>query len=115
MAISAKTTKVMNEAGEPREVTVDLTIPEDIKEMVEDFGQDAVASAAHQHFRIQAQAAIRRLIENGESDDAINTKMADWKPGMKIAAAPADPKAAFKAAWARMSEEEREAMLAELG
>lgn len=114
MAISAKTGKVLNDDGTPKEVEVSREIPEALDALVDEFGEDVVASAANQHLRVQAQAAIRRLLEAGKTDDEIEATMKTWQPGMKIASAPKDPKAAFRAAWSQMSAEERAELLRDL-
>lgn len=111
MTISAKTSKVKDANGDPKSATVSLEIPTTTADLIDKYGEDVVAGAAKQHLTVQAQAAIRRLIEAGKTDEEIEQTMSSWVPGLKIAGPPKDPKQAMAAAWAAMSPEEQKEFL----
>lgn len=113
MAITAKTK--IGDSQEWTEATVSRDIGNDVRSLVKEFGEEQVGKAAQQHLRVQLQAYMRRLLEAGKTADEIEALCATWTPGMTVAAAPKDPKAAFNAAWAAMSEEDRAKVLAEHG
>lgn len=96
-----------------REIVLNYTLPDTISELVELLGEDAVLSAAVSSIKIDFQAAVRRQLEAGKSDEEIAGIMATWKPGDKLSL-PADPMARIRNAWGSLSEEQKAEMLAAL-
>jgi hypothetical protein len=74
--------------GAGREIVVEYNFGADITEMSELFTAEKVAAAAKAQFTIDLQAIIRGMMEDGKTDDEIKTKVAEWKPGLKVARTP---------------------------
>lgn len=85
----------------------------DLESMVAMFGSDVVFTNARQSMKITAQAAMRRLLKNGKTQDEIQKIIAAWKPGVQIERT-VDPIATFKNKFAGMDEEAKKALIAEL-
>ena len=109
--IQIAATKNVN--GEDRSAAITYDFGDSVDEMVQKFGEEVVKSNAIRNFKITAQAAIRRMLEKGESQDAIAEKMSNWKPGIQLERT-VDVKGAFLSKWKEMSAEERAEMLAEM-
>lgn len=109
--IQISATKAVN--GEERNAVITYDFGDSVAEMIDKFGEEVVKSNAIRNFKITAQAAIRRMLEKGASQDEITAKMANWKPGVQLERQ-VDVKAAFLSKWKDMSQEEREAFLAEM-
>ena len=62
---------------------------------------------------ITAQAAIRRMLEDGKSQEEITAKMASWKPGVPLERV-SDPIGATIAKFTTMSEDEQTALIEKL-
>jgi hypothetical protein len=93
-----------------REATITYDFGKDLDEMVEKFGADIVFTNARSNMKISLQGVMRRNLEAGQSCD---TLAETWKPG-QIAERTVDPLAAAQKAYAGMSDEEREAFIAQL-
>lgn len=93
-----------------REATITYDFGKDLDEMVEKFGADIVFTNARANMKISLQGVMRRNLEAGQSCDTLTET---WKPG-QIAERTVDPLAAAQKAYAGMSDEEREAFIAQL-
>lgn len=98
---------------ETREATVEYNFGDTLTDALELFGEDSVFSAFLSKVKIDAQGAVRRMLENNLDSDKITEAMSAWKPGEKLERIK-DPVGNFKKHLASMSEEERDAMIAEL-
>jgi hypothetical protein len=94
------------------EYEVEFDFGDNLEDMTEKFGAEAVFSNAKSQMRIRLQAIIRERAKKGV--DISN--LASWKPGvaMERALSPEAAKAAFLSKFKNSSQEERAAMLAEL-
>ena len=106
-----KATKKIN--GEDKEATILYDFGGDLESAVAKFGANVVYSNFTRSAVITAQAAMRRFLEDGLDQAAIEEKMAAWKPGVSLERT-FDPTAAFMAKYAQMTPEEREAALEKL-
>ena len=96
-----------------RAVTISYDFGENLQEMAEKFGENVVYTNARKSFIITAQAAIRRMIEAGRSDEEIQQKMSLWKPGVALERT-VDPVAALMRSWSTMDEKQKAEILAKL-
>lgn len=109
--IQIAATKKVNDEDRSAAITYDFG--DSVDEMVDKFGEEVVRSNAIRNFKITAQAAMRRMLEKGESQEAIADKMSNWKPGIQMERT-VDVKGAFLAKWKDMTQEERQEFLAEM-
>ena len=93
------------------EATVQYDFGDNADEALELFGTDAVYSGFVANAKVTLQSGIRRCLENGRDPQAFADA---WKPGVKTPSIAADPVAAAKAAFSKMSDEERMAFLEQL-
>ena len=100
--------------GEKKEITCMIDLGDSIEDATERFGGEVVFSNFKRAATITAQAAMRRFMEQGLGDNQVADKMGSWRPGVALERT-VDPVAALKAKFAKMSPEERAALLAELG
>jgi len=82
-----------------------------IEEAVDNFTGDVVHSLYVAQAKVVLQAALRRCMEQGRDPGDF---AASWKPGVKAPSIAADPIAAAKAAFAKMSDEDKAAFLQSL-
>lgn len=76
MKISAKT------KTNPTPVEVEFDLPEG-QALVDKYGLELVAGKAHGALVIDIQAAMRRLIDTGKSQEEIQAAVAAWAPGVR--------------------------------
>lgn len=93
--------------------TIVFDFGEDINQAIELFGAEVVMSNFTKSAIITAQAAIRRMLEAGKTQEEITVKMADWKPGVALERV-TDPVASLVARFPTMSAEEQAAVLQKL-
>ena len=86
---------------------------ENLEEMVAKFGADVVFTNARASFKITGQGAMRRYLTSGLNQEAIEAKMAAWKPGVAIERT-VDPVAAILSKWGTMSDEDKADLLKKL-
>lgn len=108
---TVKATKKIN--GELKAATCLLDFGRDVQDAIEKFGADTVFDNFRRSATITAQASMRRFLEAGLDQDAIDVKMAVFKPGVAMERV-VDPVASLKAKMAKMTPEERAALIAEL-
>jgi len=107
--ITAK--KIIND--EPHVATIAYDFGENLDAAVEKFGAEVVFSNFKQSAKITAQAAMRRMLEDGKDQDAVAARMADWKPGQTLERV-IDPVATLKAQLKNMDPAEAKALLKDL-
>lgn len=100
--------------GEKKEIVCMIDLGDNLEDAVERFGGEVVFSNFKRAATITAQAAMRRFMEQGLDEASVAAKMGSWRPGVALERT-VDPVAALKAKFAKMSPEERAALLAELG
>lgn len=93
-------------------VIVDYAMPENLQGLVEKFGEEAVASAAVDSFTISIQALIRRNFD--KSQEEIEEVVNSWQPGVRGPVSKKTPLEKAQAALRAMSDEDRQALLAQL-
>ena len=96
-------TAKLSEAKGGAEGKVNYDFGSDLPEMTEKFGENVTFSNARSQMKIGLQAAIRRRLEAGQPIDDLED---NWKPGVAIKGI-VDNIAAAKAAYAKMSKEDR--------
>ena len=84
-----------------------------LDEAVEKFGADVVFTNFKRTAVITAQAAIRRMMEGGKSEEEIATTMQSWKPGVALERT-IDPVASLVGKWDSYSKEEQDEILRKL-
>tara|TARA_R100000808_G_C2149869_1_gene158416 strand:+ start:1454 stop:1795 length:342 start_codon:yes stop_codon:yes gene_type:complete len=105
--VSIKATKNDNTA------TVDYDFGDDVNAAVELFGADVVFAGFVKSATITAQANMRRHLEAGASDEDIQAKMADWKPGV-VTRRTKDPVGAIKKKFGSMDAEAQKELIKHL-
>lgn len=96
--------------GEERSAMITYDFGDTIAEMTDKFGEEVVKSNAIRNFKITAQAAIRRMLEAGKSQEEIQDAFSAWKPGVQLERS-VDVTGAFLTKWQNMTDEERQEML----
>jgi hypothetical protein len=86
----------------------------DLNEMVAIFGKDVVFSSAKQKIKPRLLDYGRSLIEADTDPVEVGKKMAAWKPGVAGPRLPKDPKEKVRTLLAKLSDEDRKALLASL-
>lgn len=77
---------ILDEDGKQQyaEATVKFDIGEDLSEKIELFNENIVNEAAEGQLTLDAQAVVRRCLNQGLDQDAITAKFAEWAPGQKF-------------------------------
>jgi len=104
----------INATKNEKSATVSYNFGKDLNEASQMFGAGVVHSNFISKAKITAQAAMRRMLEQGLGQEEIAKKMANWKPGVAIERAAADPVASLLAAFPSMSEEQQAQLLNKL-
>lgn len=99
--------------GEKKEVTIVTDLGENLADAVAKFGEDVVFSNFCQSAVITAQAAMRRGLEKGKTNEEIVGYMAGWKPGVQLQRQ-VDPLGALLSRVDKMSDEEKAAIIEQL-
>ena len=94
-----------------QETVVVYDFGENLAEAEEMFGHDPVFQLYVAQGKVALQVGLRRCLEQGRDPQAFADS---WKPGIKAPSISADPMAAARAAYARMTDEEKEAFLKDL-
>ena len=84
-----------------------------LKEMVEKFGEEVVFTNARGSMVITGQAAMRRYLAGGKSQEEIADLMGSWKPGIALART-VDPVSALVSQWGSYSPEKQQEILRKL-
>jgi len=105
-------TEITAKKGEAA-ATISYDFGDNLEATVELFGEDVVFSSAIRTFKITAQAAIRRYLESGLDEDAVQDKMGEWKPGVQLERT-VDPVAAVMRKFSGMSADDQKALIESL-
>lgn len=103
-AVEVKATHPKTEA----ECAVMYDFGDTISEATQLYGEDVVYNLYQSQAKIRLQAGLRICLEQGRNPDDYAKQ---WKPGVKAPSITADPMAAAKAAFGRMSDEEKAVFL----
>lgn len=94
--------------------TITINDGETATEQVKMFGEEAVKSNASGHWDVTLQAAIRRGLAAGKTQEQIQQELASARMGVKVKSAPVDPQQAFLAMFATMTPEQQAAEIKKL-
>jgi len=108
MVVQAKDPK----SGKTAQVTVKTG--SNAGEMIQMFGDEAVASNANSNWTVTLQGSIRAGLRKGETQEQLQARLGGAKMGVKVSGAKIDPKQAYLAAFASATPEEQAKMLKEL-
>lgn len=100
----------------PRVLSFPLAIGGTTIDLVERFGDEAIASRAKAKLVIDAQAIARRMLDENKTDEEVLEFMKDWKPGVSTRK-PADPEkraARMVSDYEKLSAEDQAAFIADL-
>jgi len=102
-----------------RAITIPFNFGANLDEAVELYGEDVVFQKYRQAAVVDLQAAIRRHLQpdaegKSKTDEEIITALSEWKPGL-VTRTRKSPKEKALEALQKMSEEDRAALMAELG
>lgn len=112
MEVSAQINKGDN-AGKSATVNVPSLDAEDLKTLVENFGEQEVYDHARRSFVVSLQSNIRAQIDAGKSDQEIQEAALEWRPGRTRVTR--SPQERISEMLGKMSPAEREALLAQFG
>ena len=105
MQVTAKCPKISKEA------TIEYSFGENVQDAISMFGEDVVFNGFKADAVVTLQAAIRRYLEKGQDPSILSN---EWKPGQKAPSIAADPKAAALAAFAKMTAEDKQALIEQI-
>lgn len=99
-----------------REASITVNTGETAKEMIEMFGDEAVASNANANWVVTLQAGIRNALKRGETAEQIQTRLGTAKMGVKVVGGGGrvDPVQAYLAMFQNATPEKQAEMLKEL-
>jgi hypothetical protein len=95
------------------EAVVQYDFGEDLKEMVELFGENVTFTNSRSQMKIGLQAYMRRCIEAGKGQEEIAVLVEQYKPGVQMDRV-VDPVAAAKSHFASLDEDGKRAFLEQL-
>jgi hypothetical protein len=99
--------------NEEKSAVINYDFGETLEEASKMFGAEVVFTNFRANAKITAQAAIRRMLEKGMTQEQIQEKMAGWKPGVAIDTS-VDPLTAMMAKYATMSPEDQKKFIEDL-
>jgi hypothetical protein len=105
--VTAKAPKIEKEA------TIVVDAGENLQDARDRFGDEVVFSNYLANIKIGVQSGIRRYLEAGLSQEAIQEKFSNWKPGVTMDRV-VDPVATLASRFAKMTPEEQAAAFKEL-
>ena len=108
---SIKASKKVNDEDRVAEVLYDFG--DTLAKSVEMFGEDVVFTNFKRTATIVAQAAMRRSLEGGKSQEEITALMKGWRPGVALERI-IDPVASLVGKWDSYTEAEQEDILKKL-
>lgn len=100
---------------ETLEGSATLQEPESFEEMKAMWGEDSMFKATLANVRLDFQAAIRRLLVSGTRGEALEQKLAGWKPGVVVEKEPTDPVELLLSKWDTLSDEQKARILSRAG
>ena len=98
---------------EERAAVIAYDFGENIEDAVKKFGAEVVFTNFKRTATITAQAAMRRSLEGGKSQEDIAASMAGWQPGVAMERV-VDPVAALVSRWDNYSAEEQAEIIKKL-
>lgn len=105
--VTAKAPKIEKEA------TIVVDCGENLQDAISRFGEEVVFSNYLANVKISCQSGIRRYLEAGLSQEAIQEKFDGYKPGVTLERV-VDPVATLASRFAKMTPEEQAAAFDEL-
>ena len=93
--------------------TISYEFGDTLEANTELFGEEVVHSSAIRTYIITAQAAIRRYLEAGLSEDEVQQKMSEWKPGVTLSST-VDPVTAVLRKFGTLPVEDQKDLIAKL-
>lgn len=105
-----------NNKDEGTSVTAEVSYDfgENASAAIEAYGEEVVMSGFVKSAVILLQGSIRRSIQAGLSEEQIQQKVSDWKPGVTAPRAKRDPLEAAVSAYVGKTPEEQSAFIKEL-
>ncbi len=100
----------INATRNDNSATVEYDFGESVSDACELFGEDVVMQGFVKSCKITAQSAMRRYLDAGLDEDAIQEKMDAWKPGVALERV-SDPVSAIKNKFASLSADEQTAII----
>ena len=110
LSITAK----MGKDADAKSATISLSVPENLQEGIQVYGEEPIWTQAMSAFVVDEQARIRANLKSGMSADEIQAARADDKMGVKLPRAAADPTTRIKSDWDRIPADLKKQLLAEL-
>ena len=107
MEVSAKT-------GEGKTAVVDFNFGANLQESITLFGEEVVFSNFVSDAKVTIQAALRRLLTAGKSQEEINEYFKTYKLGVKAAPVAVDPSQRLLSKFGTMTPEEQANLLTQL-
>jgi len=99
--------------GVEKKASVSYNFGATCKEAIQMFGAQVVHSNFIAKAKITAQAAMRRMLEAGKSQEEIVTAISNWKPGVAMERVH-DPVGSLLSAFPSMDEKAQDELLAKL-
>ena len=83
--IKTKAPKAVENGSKPAnwDIVLQSNFPKHFAGLLDRFGVEVIYEACIAQLTIQFQACVRRLAEQGVSDESIKSYMASWTPGQK--------------------------------
>ena len=99
--------------GQKKSASVGYDFGDSVADAITKFGEDVVFSNFKRAATITAQAAMRRMLESGKSQEDISATMNSWKPGVALERN-IDPVSSITNNFDKLSDEEQDAIIAKL-
>lgn len=94
--------------------TIEVPMGSTAAEDIQLFGDQVVKSNFEANVTVSVQAIMRTGMKKGETQEALQLRLANYKPGVAQRGAIVDPVQAFMAKFAASTPEEKKKLLAEL-
>jgi len=107
-------TNKANTSGEDLSATVFVNYGESLDEAVQMFGEEQILSNAWANWRVTLQAAVRRMLAAGKSQDEIQAALENAKMGVAMEKTSVDPITASLMKFKTMSPEQQAEFLEKL-
>lgn len=114
MSVTATVPGNKEKGTESKSATIDLNAPENLEQALSMYGEDVVFNTILTQLKIRVQSAMRTGIANGETPEAMQERLGNYRLGTAVSKAKTDPKAAYIAQFQSATPEERKQMLKEL-